>query len=172
MHAPLYLLINSIGGSPGSSCSDWILYVTILINNIMASSRDCSKSFCSNYMVVKADEATVFELIRLLFSPYLEKRQFLEFPYNHINTDQKKHPFQPRWIIFISVLLQKLLKLVAKPLAAIGSAIEHWLNLVSSNGNFFNLVFNFLTGPNSTSILINLFIHIFLLLWHFYILHL
>ena len=112
------------------------------------ASCDCDKSFSSNYMLLKPEEASIFDLIHILFSGNVEKRKFVECPQG------TEEPFGRRWVMFVSVLMQKLLKLVAKPLASFGSALEHWLNLLSSNGNFFRLVFNFIRGfPSFPSVL-------------------
>lgn len=93
-------------------------------------------------MLLKPEEASVFDLIRILFSGNVERRKFVECP----AAQGSDELFRQRWVIFLSILVQKLLKLVSKPLASFGTSFEYWLNLLSSNGNFFRLVFNFLRG--------------------------
>lgn len=51
-----------------------------------------------------------------------------------------------RWIIFISLLVQKMLLYLRKPMAITGSLVELWLNLLSSNGGFLALLLNLLKG--------------------------
>lgn len=51
-----------------------------------------------------------------------------------------------RWIIFISLLVQKMLLYLRKPMAITGSVVELWLNLLSSNGGFLALLLNLLKG--------------------------
>ncbi|KAG8384371.1 hypothetical protein BUALT_Bualt04G0111200 [Buddleja alternifolia] len=114
----------------------------------MASST-CNNSFSSNYMLLKPEEAGFVELTKILFSRDIAKRKFVDCP------EGIEEPFGRRWIIFVSVLAQKLLQAVAQPLAAFGSGVEHWLNLLSANGGFFRLLLNSLKGkviqPDITS---------------------
>ncbi|CAA0840966.1 alpha/beta-Hydrolases superfamily protein [Striga hermonthica] len=113
-------------------------------------SATCNKCFSSDYMLLNPDEAGFLDLAKVLFSSNLEKRKFVDCP------DGAHEPsFGRRWIIFVSVVVQKMLKMVAKPLAGFGSGIEHWLNLLSGNGGFFGLAANYLKGkvvrPDRTS---------------------
>lgn len=96
--------------------------------------------FCSNYMLLKPEEATAFDLICILFSSNLNKRKFIDSPQG------TKATFQRRWVIFLTVILQKFLKLISKPFAWVGSTLEHWLNLLSSNGGIIKFIFNFIGG--------------------------
>ncbi|KAK6152729.1 hypothetical protein DH2020_012368 [Rehmannia glutinosa] len=88
----------------------------------------CNKSFCSNFMLLNPEEAGFLELFKILFSSEIGKRKFVDCP------DGTREPFGRRWIIFVSVLMMKLLKAVAKPMAGFGSGVEYWLNLLSENG--------------------------------------
>ncbi|XP_050204359.1 triacylglycerol lipase OBL1-like [Mercurialis annua] len=110
---------------------------------------ECDKGFSSSYMILKPEELKLFDLINILFSNDLEKRQFVD------SAEAKEDDFQRRWIIFISIVAQKLLQFFSKPLAFVGSVTEMWLNLLSSNGHFFKLLFNVLRGkviiPDKTS---------------------
>ncbi|KAG5097991.1 hypothetical protein JHK82_047845 [Glycine max] len=51
--------------------------------------------------------------------------------------------FGHRWLIFISILTQKFLQLVAKPLVGFGSFVENFLNLGALNGGVSGIVLNF-----------------------------
>ncbi|XP_009771493.1 triacylglycerol lipase OBL1-like isoform X1 [Nicotiana sylvestris] len=107
------------------------------------ASTTCNKSFCSNYMLLKPEECSVLDLIRILFSSkILGQKNFVDCP----DQEMTKVSFPQRWIIFISILTQKILQSTANPLAGFGNAIEHWLNLLNVNGGFFRLVFNALRG--------------------------
>ncbi|KAL2241674.1 uncharacterized protein LOC105177614 [Sesamum indicum] len=109
----------------------------------------CNKSFSSNYMLLKPEDAGFLDLAKMLFSSDIGKRKFIDCP------EGAREPFGRRWIIFISVMVQKLLQATAKPMAAFGSGVENWLNLLTGNGGLFGLVMNALKGkvvhPDKTS---------------------
>ena len=104
------------------------------------SSPPCDKSFCSDYMLLNAEDAKLGDVFKILFSSDIAKRKFIDCP------DGTEEPFGRRWIIFVSILVQKLLQATAKPLAAVGSGVEYWLNLLSGNGGFFGLIKNTFKG--------------------------
>lgn len=104
------------------------------------ASESCNKSFCSNYMLLKPEEASFCELLKLLFSSNIGKRKFVDCP------EGTREPLAYRWIIFVSVIAQKVLQAFAKPLATLGAVTEFCLNLVYQNGGFFRLILNILTG--------------------------
>ncbi|KDP31939.1 hypothetical protein JCGZ_12400 [Jatropha curcas] len=110
---------------------------------------DCDKGFSSRYMILKPEELRLFDLFNILFSSDIGKRKFLD------SAEAKEESFERRWLIFISIVVQKMLKLFSTPLSFLGSMIEMWLNLLSCNGNFFRLLFNLLRGrliiPDKTS---------------------
>ncbi|KAJ9166244.1 hypothetical protein P3X46_021022 [Hevea brasiliensis] len=107
----------------------------------MAGRSYDGEDFCPNKLLLDPEEATFFELIRLLFSSDVKSRRFVECP-----EEQRRRDFSHRWLIFISVVVQKFLLFYRTPLAQIGNAIETWLNLVSSNGGLFMLMLKFLKG--------------------------
>lgn len=94
-----------------------------------------------DYLWLKPEEASAVDVIRLLFSSKLNDRKFIECPSELHYTE-----FRRRWILFISVVAQMALLASKKSLTKIGSIIEIWLNLLSFNGGFIKLLFNFLTG--------------------------
>ncbi|KAM3363515.1 triacylglycerol lipase OBL1 [Capsicum galapagoense] len=111
----------------------------------MASSSACNKSFCDNYMLLKPEECSVLDLARILFSgKNIGQKDFVDCPNDEMTTT--KEPLSRRWVIFISLLVQKVLIATAKPLAGFGNAIEYWLNLLNVNGGFFRLIFNSVRG--------------------------
>lgn len=97
--------------------------------------------FCENYIVIKPEEASCFDLVRILCSKDLENRDFFK-----TRVEGGVIGFRHRWIVFISVLLQKAFLYLKKPMAAVGSALELWLNYPPSNGGYCHLFFNVLTG--------------------------
>ncbi|KAK3416220.1 hypothetical protein EUGRSUZ_H01667 [Eucalyptus grandis] len=100
----------------------------------------CDKSFSSNYMLLSPEKVGVIDLFRILIHSDVGNRKFVD------SSGEAEQSFQRRWIMFVSVLAQKLLLLVAKPLSGIGWAIEFWLNLLSSNQNLGGLLVNCLRG--------------------------
>lgn len=112
----------------------------------------CNKSFSSSYMLLKPEEVDLFDLFRILFSSDIEKRKFVD------SSEKEEKVFRRRWIIFISIVLQKLLQFVSKPLSIFGSALEFFLNFLSSNGGFAGLFLNILRG-NYTSLLFLFSLH-------------
>lgn len=105
----------------------------------MANSS-CDKSFCSDYMLLNTEESGLLDVWKVLFSSNISNRKFVDCP------PDTKEPFGRRWLIFVSVMAQKFLQASAKPMAAFGAGLEHWLNLVSTNGGFFGLILNTFKG--------------------------
>lgn len=102
----------------------------------------CNKGFADSYMLLNPNDARFFDLLHVLYSRNLGNRKFVD---SKAEGDYEGS-FRHRWLIFVSVVLQKLLLLVAKPLALFGSFMEFLLNLVYLNGGFIMIVVNFLTG--------------------------
>ncbi|TKY55707.1 feruloyl esterase A [Spatholobus suberectus] len=117
----------------------------------MATNCNCNKRFANSYMLLKPEDAGFFDLLRVLIYRNLSKRKFVE---SHAE-DTLDESLGHRWLIFLSILAQKLLQLVAKPLALFGTCVELLINLVALNGGVFRLVLNFLRGelvlPDSKS---------------------
>lgn len=101
----------------------------------------CDNSFSSDFMLLKPDKVGVVDLVHILFSRDLEKRKFIDCP-----DGTSEESFKRRWLIFVSILVQKFLLSTAKPLAWFGSSIENWMNLVSCNRNAGRLFLNYLRG--------------------------
>ncbi|KAJ4834665.1 hypothetical protein Tsubulata_034497 [Turnera subulata] len=106
--------------------------------------------FGSNKLLLEAKEASFLDIFLLLFSSDIKKRKFVD-----CSVEQRRQDFSHRWIICISILAQRLLIMFKKPIGLLGEATEMWLNLLSSNGGFFGLLANILTGkvvkPDRTS---------------------
>ncbi|XP_057779527.1 triacylglycerol lipase OBL1-like [Salvia miltiorrhiza] len=115
-----------------------------------ATTMDEENYFSKNYLYLKAEVASWFDCLRILHSNDLEKRDFCNTQIGGGVTG-----FRYRWIVFISVLLQKALLHLKNPMAALGAAIELCLNYPPFNGGYRRLFFNIFTGrvvkPDRTS---------------------
>ncbi|KAK7291112.1 hypothetical protein RIF29_06009 [Crotalaria pallida] len=98
-----------------------------------------------NYLLLKPDEASLLDLGRLLFSPVLNNRKFIECP-----QELEASEFRQRWLLFISVVVQKILVISRKPMKKVGDMLELWLNRLSSNGGLIRLLINILQGKMIT----------------------
>ena len=132
----LYIKIKSIVG--GIAKHQVLLFCLLLFSNVAMA---CDKSFSSSYMLLKPEEVRFFDLIHILFSSDIEKRKFVDASESTTEVN-----FRRRWLMFVSILTQKFLQFVAKPLSFVGSTTEMGLNLVSSNRNFFVLLLNAFRG--------------------------
>ncbi|XP_015884351.3 triacylglycerol lipase OBL1 [Ziziphus jujuba] len=103
----------------------------------------CKENVCNDYMVLKPMDAGFVELIRLLISSKLEERSFIE-----CSEEEGREPrnFGRRWLIFVSVVVQKVLLYVRDPMAQLGHMLVLWLNLVSANGGHLMLFIKRLKG--------------------------
>lgn len=101
---------------------------------------ECTKEFATDYMLLDQEKLGVKDLYHILFSVDIENRNSVD------SSAAREDDINRRWIIFISILAQKVLQMVSKPLMKFGTTIEYWLNLVACNGSFFRLVLNFLQG--------------------------
>ncbi|XP_004291098.1 PREDICTED: uncharacterized protein LOC101301930 [Fragaria vesca subsp. vesca] len=103
---------------------------------------------CDNYFSLKPEEATLIELLRLLFSSDLDSRKFIE-------SSGEVWKLERRWILLVSVVVQRFFLFCSVPLARIGDVLQKWLNLVSINGGPLMLLLNRLRGkvmePDSLS---------------------
>ncbi|GFP96369.1 lipase [Phtheirospermum japonicum] len=107
----------------------------------MGCACDEEYNFCESYLVIRAEQASCLDLLRTLCSKDLEKRDYLNTPVRGGSTR-----FRYRWIVFISVLLQKVLICLRTPMAAVGSTVELWLNFPAANGGYGRMISNLFTG--------------------------
>ncbi|KAK7321687.1 hypothetical protein VNO77_32553 [Canavalia gladiata] len=101
--------------------------------------------FGGKYLLLKPEEASVVDLGHLLFSSNLNDRKFIECP-----EDLEARVFRQRWLLFISVVAQKLLSTSANSLKKFGDTLGLWLNRISSNGGLITLLLNILKGKMIT----------------------
>ncbi|GKU98949.1 hypothetical protein SLEP1_g11883 [Rubroshorea leprosula] len=104
----------------------------------------CQTGFSSNYMLLKPNELKFMDLFHILFSSDIQKGKFMDC--SHSSPTREVDSFRHRWIIFISIVAQKFLMFMAKPIAGMGWLLEKWLNLLHSNGNFGRLLVNLVRG--------------------------
>ncbi|XVE83891.1 hypothetical protein DITRI_Ditri16bG0124700 [Diplodiscus trichospermus] len=97
-------------------------------------------NFCDDYVVLNPEKTSFFDPFRLLFTSDLENKSFISL------TAQPDYRFRHRWILFVSLLAQKLLLWGTTPMARVGYVLEMSLNLLSINGGLFNLLLNVATG--------------------------
>ncbi|GMI98018.1 hypothetical protein like AT5G42930 [Hibiscus trionum] len=97
--------------------------------------------FSGNYLVLRPNEVSVFDLFRVLWSHELEEKAFVECPPERLHENIRR-----KWLIFMSLSSQKLLLHAARPLRWIGEKLEMWVNLVTLNRNVFVLFFDLLRG--------------------------
>ncbi|WVZ23592.1 hypothetical protein V8G54_002136 [Vigna mungo] len=106
----------------------------------METNCNCNKSFADSYMLLKPEKAGFFDLLRLLTFRNISQRKFVE---SHA-ADDFNETLGHRWLIFISILAQKLLQLLAKPLSLFGACVELFINFIALNGGVFRLLPNFI----------------------------
>ncbi|KAB1214707.1 Lipase [Morella rubra] len=84
------------------------------------------KGAIRSYMLLKSKEASFSDVVRILFSNDIKiRKNFVDCP------KDTRENFPPRWPIFVSLVAQKSLQIVSKPMAKVGTAIERRLNLLS-----------------------------------------
>uniref|UniRef100_A0A453D687 Fungal lipase-type domain-containing protein n=1 Tax=Aegilops tauschii subsp. strangulata TaxID=200361 RepID=A0A453D687_AEGTS len=83
--------------------------------------------FSNDYMVLRPDRASPFDLLHLLFSPKVGRNKAVD-----CFTSTEIRSFPRRLALFLNLLLQILLLSLAGPVAAIGAAVELALNFVDN----------------------------------------
>ncbi|XP_057948854.1 triacylglycerol lipase OBL1-like [Malania oleifera] len=106
-------------------------------------------SMGGEYLVLRPERATVLDLIAMLLSSMIDARK-------SVDSSKRTEPsFARRFVIFVSVLVQKILLFVACPMSSCGSALEMCLNTLSLNGGLRGLLFKIFWGkvaiPDRTS---------------------
>ncbi|KAL8141126.1 hypothetical protein V2J09_007147 [Rumex salicifolius] len=97
---------------------------------------------CKDYLVVEPRKGGFWDLFKLLWSHQdIGERSCLESP-----DGKKLTQIRHRWIVFVSVITQKILIRLESPLARVGFGLCVFLNLLSSNGGLFGLFLNSITA--------------------------
>ncbi|XP_026445926.1 uncharacterized protein LOC113346659 [Papaver somniferum] len=81
------------------------------------------EKFCKEYLVLKPEEGGYRNLFHLLYSPNVEHSKFVDSP-----AGTEIHGIKRRWLLVVSVTLQKILLSLGKPMFWIGLVIETFLN--------------------------------------------
>ncbi|KAI3891525.1 hypothetical protein MKX03_029048 [Papaver bracteatum] len=97
--------------------------------------------FSEEYMVLKPQGGHSWDLLHFLFSHNVDINKFVE-----CSEGMKVHGVKNRWILVLSVILQKILHRLAKPMYWLGWVIETYLNLVFNYDNFSCFLFGLLHG--------------------------
>ncbi|XP_016492221.1 triacylglycerol lipase OBL1-like isoform X1 [Nicotiana tabacum] len=99
-----------------------------------------NKVSSKKYLQLKPDEASLLDLLRILFSGNLKSKQFIE------SLRVKETAFERRGYIFLSISVQKALHFISKPLFYCGSISEFCLNLLARNQSLPTLLLRILQG--------------------------
>ncbi|VAH52848.1 unnamed protein product [Triticum turgidum subsp. durum] len=83
--------------------------------------------FSNDYMVLRPDRTSPFDLLHLLFSPKVGRNKAVD-----CFTSTEIRSFPRRLALFLNLLLQILVLSLAGPMSAIGAAVEFALNLVDN----------------------------------------
>ncbi|XWS29841.1 hypothetical protein CRYUN_Cryun24cG0064600 [Craigia yunnanensis] len=94
------------------------------------------KYLADHYLVLRPQDVSAWEVIRLLWSKKMEKKAYISLP------ESIEQRFLEKGLAILSLSAQKFLLHVAKPLKWLGQMLEMWLNLVSLNSNIFILLLN------------------------------
>jgi hypothetical protein len=96
---------------------------------MMDGRGDDNADFFSDFMVLRPDKGGVRSLLHLLCSCKVADNDAVDCPAGTEVAERWR-----RWAIFVSLAAQMLLLAVKRPLAALGSAVEYWMNLLTDNG--------------------------------------
>ncbi|XP_024978372.1 uncharacterized protein LOC112515698 [Cynara cardunculus var. scolymus] len=99
---------------------------------------------CEEYMLVDLDEVGVWDLCWILICEHMGARRFIKSN----NDKELDGTFFRRFIIFISIVIIKVIKLFSKTLERLGWLVESSLNLWTQYGSFSMLVSKTLRGKN------------------------
>ncbi|KAL9308795.1 putative triacylglycerol lipase [Arabidopsis thaliana] len=128
-----------------STISPFFLFLSKVFSSfhIVRMSKTNMK-FCNSYFLVDPTKASFLDLLLLLFSSNLTSARFIDSPPDTLKGFRRS--FASRWILALAIFLQKVLMLLSKPFAFIGQKLTYWLNLLTANGGFFNLILNLMSG--------------------------
>lgn len=110
------------------------------------------------FLIVKPENGAIWDLVRLLivgdkkcYAKFLECSGVDDYVVDEddCNGSVGGEVDDLRWVIFVSILVRKILKVFEKPLEWTGYFLEFLLNLFSLNGSFLGLLYNILHGNNT-----------------------
>lgn len=130
---------SSLETSKGIGKSSFPPIIFWLVMSSDSNEKPFSSSKC---MLLKPEKMGFFQLFMVLFGRDLNKKDFV-----HCLDPIIEPRFYHKWLIFVSLLVQKVLNSCARILKCIGDIFESILNpQASSNKNFFIIVFNCIRG--------------------------
>ncbi|KAJ0795394.1 putative triacylglycerol lipase [Helianthus annuus] len=105
------------------------------------------EEFSESYLLVNAKEASLYDIACILIrsTSFLNTKNFYNEQSEHVGRSAWDD-VRRRFVIFASIVAQKVLMWAEMPIAGMGSLFEIWLNLLSSNGGFFGLLINHIRG--------------------------
>lgn len=117
------------------------------------------------YFIVKPQNGGFGDLVRFLRKKDLESSvKFLEISDDGVLEEELGHGSWGdnddgdtpghRWVIFVSIVVRKIIAVFGKPMEWFGYLLEFFLNLLSLNGGFLGLPFNFLSGKKLPLLLV------------------
>lgn len=99
--------------------------------------------FSKNYVILKPENANLLDLFLFLLPFGLRKKKFIDCPYGK---EDYFTNFADRWLIFVSMLLQFILALIATPLAKLDAFLLKLFNFISFNGGLLGILSKILRG--------------------------
>ncbi|KAI3759821.1 hypothetical protein L6452_07901 [Arctium lappa] len=111
-----------------------------------------------SYLIVQPENGRITDLLRYgIFGNKSSGAKFLHSSHQHIIqeelssvvSDSGQEPGETpdhRWVIIVSIIMRKLIKIFGKPMEWTGYVVEFILNLLSLNGNLLGLFANLLLG--------------------------
>ncbi|TVU28667.1 hypothetical protein EJB05_20196, partial [Eragrostis curvula] len=101
--------------------------------------------FCSDFMVLRPENAGFYHLFHLLSSRKVDENDAVDCP---VGTEIAE--WRRRRALFVSLVAQMLLLWAKKPVALLGRATEYWMNLLTENGGgVLMLILRALQGINT-----------------------
>lgn len=99
------------------------------------------------YFIVKPQNGGFGDLVRFLRKKDVESSaKFVEISDDGVLEEEDGDTPGHRWVIFVSIVARKIIAVFGKPMEWFGYLLEFFLNLLSLNGGFLGLPFNFLSG--------------------------
>ncbi|XP_073146781.1 triacylglycerol lipase OBL1 [Henckelia pumila] len=123
-----------------------------------AEENDASGSEAFGFLILRPENGGVLDLLRFLVfdnrecgAKFIERREFGE---ESLGVDGSTITLRDvggvkpdhRWVIVVSIIVRKIIKVLGKPMEWIGYVVEFLLNLLSLNGNFMGLIRKILQG--------------------------
>ncbi|KAL0545623.1 hypothetical protein IC582_015512 [Cucumis melo] len=105
--------------------------------------------FSKNYVILKPENANLLDLFLFLLPFGLRKKKFIDCPYGK---EDYFTNFADRWLIFVSMLLQFILALIATPLAKLDAFLLKLFNFISFNGGLLGILSKILRGKGFVKI--------------------